>query len=482
MIGRKTRTWRVSKLAILLAFVSPSLSLSARAEIRTWTAADGRTVEAELIDYDRDEKLVRLRLAEGRIVDFPFRLLVKTDQDLIQERYQDQSADFPRRIDELVRKRLREPLNSQPYFTSLRAMVDRPAESDAEFARRMHVEIIGREATTGELAEFSQDAATEKRRRLIDNLLSSEEFVKHFTSEFLAELLQVDGIRPTNVPYPECEGSAEKGRKQFQENCARRRALPHPVQFREWVERQVREDRPWDQLVLELLTASGRFSENPATGYLIANSGEPHLQVNPAPLMSAFSGVEITCAQCHNHPHEEIYQMDYFRLAAYFGGLAVDLSRNDATATGFDYNLSDHPMLALRLPPDYAHGDGDPGDQVSPASFFGGVTNIEDPTEQRQAFADWLTDPEQKHPRFTLNIANRLWAYVFGYAPIQPVDNLPGHLAEGSYDMRLANYLRDVMKTEDYHLREFLRALYHTKTFSGISAKPTGNGGDEGIE
>ena len=445
------------------------LAQAAEAEVRTWTAADGRTVQAELIGFDPVEKMVRLRRADRQEFKFRFSQLIETDQKFVLDRYRVLSDGFPQRIDDLVRKRLGEQLNSQPYFTTLQTMVDRPAESDAEFVSRMHVEIIGREPSAEELAKFSQNTASDKRRALIDALLVSEDFVKHFTNNFLAELLQVDGARPAKVPYAECEGKEDDGKKRFRESRAGRRAIPQPAQYREWIEQQVRTDLPWDELVRELLTASGRFTENPATGYLIANSGEPYLNVNPASVMTALSGIEITCAQCHDHPHEEIYQMDYFKLAAFFGGLAVDFSKNAATATGYDYELSDHPKLGLRLPPDYAYDDGDAGDQVSPSAYFGGVPKIEDPTEKRQAFAVWLTEPQ--NPRFTLNIANRLWAYVFGHAPIQPIDNLPGHLAEGSYDMALMNFLRDMMQTEEFHLREFLRALYHTETFSGIPPK-----------
>ncbi len=58
-----------------------------------------------------------------------------------------------------------------------------------------------------------------------------------------------------------------------------------------------------------------------------------------------------------------------------------------------------------------------------------------------------------------------------GHAPIQPIDNLPGHLREGSYDMALLEFLVDVTKQKDYRLREVLRVLYRTETFSGLAAQ-----------
>ena len=125
--------------------------------------------------------------------------------------------------------------------------------------------------------------------------------------------------------------------------------------------------------------------------------------------------------------------------------------------------------MAQQLPPDYAYDDGDAGEAVSPSVYFGKTTKIGDKFRKRHVFADWLTD--RKNPRFTLNIANRLWAYAYGHPTIQPADNLPGHLAEGSYDMALMMSLRDTMQTEDFRLRQFLRALYHTETFSGIPAE-----------
>ena len=193
MIANRRNEWRTAGLALASVFLL--LSEPTIAEVRTWTTADGRSVEAELIGYDPGGKAVHFRHADKQEFKFPFRQLTEADQAYVLDRYRIPSAEFPKRIDGLARKRLSEPLNSQPYFKTLQAMVDRPAETDAEFVTRMHLAIAGREPTAAELVKFSQNPAKDKRRALIDELLASEDFVKHFTSKFLAELLQVDGDR-----------------------------------------------------------------------------------------------------------------------------------------------------------------------------------------------------------------------------------------------------------------------------------------------
>ena len=124
-------------------------------------------------------------------------------------------------------------------------------------------------------------------------------------------------------------------------------------------------------------------------------------------------------------------------------------------------SVGENRKRQLKLPHDYQYDDAKPGDVVQPAVIFGDQPELTPKTSRREAFAKWLTSPE--NPRFTLTIANRLWKRVFGVGVIDPVDDLTDE-SEPS-NQALMDFLVAEMKRVDYSQREFLRILYNTETY-----------------
>jgi hypothetical protein len=264
----------------------------------------------------------------------------------------------------------------------------------------------------------------------------------------------------------------------------------------DWTKDQIRANRPWDEWVAELLTAQGFYWDNPATGYMLTDQGM--LLCNLSNNFTVFTGTEITCAQCHDHPFEEVYQMDFYKMAAFFGGMNLRDGRNtdeakaaaaarkgyedewkkrNATAErmprfpndledilgAYQYFASDAPQGKVQLPHDYKYDDAKPMEWVSPSTYFGAEVDLEKFENPRQAFASWLTHKD--HPRFTINIVNRLWKQCFGLGQIEPVYNIPGHLDGQAQNYELLKYLEQLMKDLDYDIKGFLRIIYNTETY-----------------
>lgn len=328
-----------------------------------------------------------------------------------------------------------------------------PAQSsDAIFVRRVYLDTIGRIPTLSECRDFLDSTAPDKRADLIDSLLSSGGYSKHWF-HFWADLLRVS--TDSDVTRSPIVGSA----------------------YIEWIQRALDENRPYDQMVRDLVGRQGNVWEPEnagAVGFYLRDFGMPleHFGI----LMQVFAGTRMECAQCHDHPFDHWTQMDFHKLAAFTYG--VRASKYPKVYEEIDgpersaVNQITIPMRfasvhsrswPLKLPHDYSYDDAKPLDVVAAKFVFGPATAPEgDDSSSADTFARWLTNPQ--HPRFTRVIVNRLWNELFG-APLvpPPLDDLRddteafnpplenaliAEMRDGGYDLR--TFLATVMKSEAY--------------------------------
>ena len=139
---------------------------------------------------------------------------------------------------------------------------------------------------------FAADASKTKRSALIDKLIASPAFVDHWTLKW-GDLLQ------NNRKY-----LGEKG----------------AYEFREWIRESIAQNKPYDRMVREMLTARGSSYENPAANFF-------RVTRDPKPTMEkttqVFLGVRMVCAQCHDHPFERWTQNQYYEMAAFFSAVGL---------------------------------------------------------------------------------------------------------------------------------------------------------------
>ena len=470
---------------IALLFLSPGVD-AAKNEVRTWTDAQGRTIEAKMTGFA--DGYVLLTLPDGRETKFPFQRLSEKDRGYVRENAPVNPATAARQIDQMVWDKLKAAntdikaakaatLANTEYsqdvkqkemarlsFMELMTHPTKPT-TDEQFIRRIYLDIAGRIPTQEETTSFLRDSSRDKRSKLIDELLDSEAFVSHHYN-YMSDLLRIRS------------GISMDGFANLKAGA-----------YVDWVKDQIRQDRPWNELVAELLTARGYYWDNPATGYLLTDYGME--LCNLSNTFTTFAGTEITCAQCHDHPFEEVYQMDFYRMAAFFGNLKFDArpkpelskvlgaKRKEFAAQAkkekknigdlnnflnvYNMALGDGGENKVKLPFDYKYDDGEPNQTISPGAWFGEIVDLEKHETARNAFADWRTSDE--NPRFTVNVVNRLWKRAFGIAQIEPVDNIPGHLDGQAQNYELLKFLESLMKELDYSTKDFLRVLYKTQTY-----------------
>ena len=361
-----------------------------------------------------------------------------------------------------------------------------PIVSEGTFVRRTYLNIVGRIPTAMEASRFLDDKTPDKRTRLIEQLISSPGYDSSAFNYF-ADLLRLQ----TNEEQ-------------------------YGLGWHVWLRNSLASDKPWNNIVHEMLSAEGHTSKNPAVGYYLRDRGM--LLDNVSNTVQVFLGHQIGCAQCHDHPFDSWTQMEYYEMAAFSGGITYrsDEARQLVNKVA-DHSRKNHPGMnrafksknkatrakargsllrritgemryllryfnrneivesrsqELKLPDDYQYKDGEPGEVIQPATLFGLQASEVNPEDRRKVFADWVTSDE--NPYFAKVIANRLWRRTFGHGLVDPVDDWSDKL-KGSHP-EVLNYIEKVMKGVGYRTRDFERILYHTKLFqrqvSPVEATP----------
>jgi hypothetical protein len=191
-----------------------------------------------------------------------------------------------------------------PVFAKLRALNLPPSPrcDDATFLRRAMLDTLGTLPTPDEVREFVADRSPDKRARLVDSLFERPEFADYWTLQ-LADLFQNRKERDHDV-----------------------RGAKNVRAFHGWLHGQVAANRPWHELVREVLTASGDAVSHPEIGYYIYLVGEKRSTESDVTdaVAQAFMGTRIGCARCHNHPLEKYTQDDFYHFAAFFDRVTLD--------------------------------------------------------------------------------------------------------------------------------------------------------------
>ncbi len=193
------------------------------------------------------------------------------------------------RIDELIAKGWKE-----------NKIKPNAAIDDETFVRRIYLDIAGRIPTIEEAEAFHSSKYEGKRERLIDELLNSDGYVSHHYN-FWADVLRISS-------------GLSKG------------AAAAEAAYQLWLKDALRDNKPYDEFVYELVAGTGYIWDNGAVAYYQRDRGMP--LDNMSNTVRTFLGTRLECAQCHNHPFDKWTQMDYFKMAAFSYGM--DANRYDA--------------------------------------------------------------------------------------------------------------------------------------------------------
>lgn len=315
--------------------------------------------------------------------------------------------------------------------------------SDAEFLRRATLDLTGIIPRADRARSFLADRRPDKRRRLIDELLASPEHARHQAQ--MLDVMLMERRPATRIPQAE---------------------------WHEYLRASVAANKPWDQLVRELIAADGAdAASRPAARFYLDREGDAHLMARDVGRI--FLGRDLQCAQCHDHPLvATYYQRDYHGLLAFFNRSFVfevkdqpavigekadgDVSfrsvfvKDDAERVAAPHLPGAAPIDEPQLPEAERYVVA-PADNVRPVPKY----------SRRAELAERL--PRCDTPGFARNIVNRLWAQLMGRGLVHPLDfdhadNPPSHpelldllterFAAGGCDMR--HLLRELALTQTY--------------------------------
>jgi hypothetical protein len=318
-----------------------------------------------------------------------------------------------------------------------------PVADDAEFLRRVYLDLIGRIPGVTEARTFLEDRRPDKRQRLIQQLLDSQTHVNHFTNVWRDLLL------------PELMASIQN------------RAIGQGFDI--WVRNQLVKNIPYDQMVRELLTTKLQ----PQVGRLAVIRGQQG-QANPgaffqlkelkpenlaAATSRLFLGVRLECAQCHNHPFAQWKREQFWQLAAFYSGMRSSQQNGFAFLEGEDQARRQIPI---------------PGtERTVQATFLDGTKPVwQDGEVSREKLAAWVTSPE--NPYFARATVNRLWAHLLGRGLADPIDEMVGDAAEVTHPELLDQLAREFI-AHRFDLHYLLEAITSSKTYqlSSVLSHPT---------
>ncbi len=318
-----------------------------------------------------------------------------------------------------------------------------PIVSDAEFLRRVSLDLTGQIPAAATARQFLADTSTDKRPQLVDRLLASPQFEHHMANVFDVMFM---------------ERRADKG-------------VPS-AEWRQYLRRSIAENKPYDQLAREILAADGVDPAlRPAVKFYLDREGEPNLLARDVGRI--FFGRDLQCAQCHDHPNiDSYYQADYYGLFACFNRGVLFTDPKDkkiyfaekadggvAFHSVFDPDAKGHTRP--RLPGGLQLGEPafEPGEEytVKPAD---GVRPVPKYSRRARLSAEATSGTNRA---FNENIANRLWAHLFGRGLVEPVDlhhadNPPSH-------PKLLTLVADEFVAMKYDVKAFLREVVLSQTY-----------------
>ncbi|MBA3312274.1 MAG: DUF1549 and DUF1553 domain-containing protein [Planctomycetota bacterium] len=292
--------------------------------------------------------------------------------------------------------------------------------SDAEFLRRVSIDLTGLPPTPEQVQAFVSDPqeSRAKREAKIDELLASPGYVDYWTLKW-GDLLMAN-------------------RKDLQERGV--------WAFRNWIRESVATNQPYDEFVSELLTASGNSIENPAANYYRIGREPETVMEN---MTQVFLGTRFNCNKCHDHPFERWTQRQYYELAGYLSG--VGFAKADRPDAEYVFAL-DKPK------PVVFPQTNQPVDAKFPFELAGMSPTDED---LRVSLAEWLTAHD--NPYFARSLVNRYWSYFLGKGIIDPVDDI--RASNPATNPELLAWLEQDFVASGFDLKHLIRTITTSATY-----------------
>lgn len=315
----------------------------------------------------------------------------------------------------------------QAIFANLQRMGIPPSPvcDDTTFLRRVSLDIAGRLPTSEETQSFLSSKDPDKRSKAIDALLNSSDYADYFANKWTALL---------------------KNKRDDQADITANFA------FHAWMRDSLLANKPYDQIVRQILGATGTIVANPAVAWY-KRVKEPNQQLED--VAQLFLGVRMQCAQCHHHPFERWSQHDYYSMSAFFSQVGrKPTAIADEDLIYHKRGIAQAENKKTRQP-------------VKPAGLGQPTLDIPPDEDPRLRLADWMGD--KTNPFFAKSLVNRYWKHFFKRGLIEPEDDIRDTNPPSNPELldALAKHFID----SGYDLKAVVRAITQSQTYQ-LSATP----------
>lgn len=302
--------------------------------------------------------------------------------------------------------------------------------TDEEFLRRATLDVLGRLPSREEVVAFAGDRSKDRRDKAVERLLQDGGYADYWAVKW------GDLIRP---------------------NPSRVGVKPVYL-LDDWLRESFRQNKPWNAMVRELLTAQGSTHQYGPVA-MFRDKREP--EDMGAFVSQIFLGVRMDCARCHHHPNEKWSMEDYFQLAAFFGQMK-------RKGQGISAPISGEPEYWW-----YAPGGSGVTHPVTDAVMVprppdGPEMPYVDGQDPRAELADWMASSE--NPFFARAIVNRIWGEFFGRGIVEPVDDF--RASNPASNEALLDWLAQDFVQHGYDLKHLMGVLMCSHTYQ-LSSMPT---------
>jgi hypothetical protein len=305
---------------------------------------------------------------------------------------------------------------------------------DADFLRRVSIDLTGLPPTSDEVRKFLADARPTrvKRDEVVDKLVGSEAFVEQWTNRW-ADLLQV------NRKFLGDKGAAG---------------------LRAWIHDAVAKNKPYDQFAYDVLTAAGSNVENPPAGYYKTLRTPDAAMENTTQL---FLAIRFNCNKCHDHPFEKWTQDQYFELASYFAqiGRTEDPKFKGQKIGG---SAVEGAVPLAEVIADVKTGElkhDRTGTNALPKFPFVHASTPNKELPRRTQLAKWIASKD--NPYFAKSYANRVWSYLLGVGVIEPVDDI--RAGNPATNPELLDRLTKEFVASNYNANELIKTICKSRTY-----------------
>lgn len=305
-----------------------------------------------------------------------------------------------------------------------------PACTDAEFLRRVSLDVTGTLPTPAELERFLADPAAGKRAQAVDRLLDRPEYAAYFALKW-ADILRNRRDGQNNVQYG-------------------------TFGFHDWIREQLARNTPYDQFAGAILAATGSVESSPPVQWYRTMRETSAFVDDTA---QVFLGMRLQCARCHHHPFEKWSQNDYYGFAAFFAKVgrkpdprAERMGRQSEVVFTARGGSVTHPKT---------------GESMAPRGLGGEVAKTATGEDPRRALVSWLVD--KGNPFFARALVNRYWAHFMGRGIVEPLDDM--RLTNPASNPELLEALASSFTNSGYDLKALVRTICTSQVY-GLSSVP----------